>query len=356
MNIGLIGLPNSGKTTVFNALAKSQARVSSHAQSDSEPNRAVLDVVDDRVKALCDMYRPRKTTYAAIELIDFAGLTQGAARQELFSSAAMALIKNMDAIALVVRNFENDLSEPPTPLQDIEKLEAELLISDLIIAESRLERVEKDCRRGKKAHLLEAEKRLLHRLIDHLNNNQPIRLLKLDAESEKMIRGFQFLTQKPAMVIVNSDENNFAKHSRQLEAVHQHYRVVEFAGKFEMELSQLEDQEEIALFMADIGIKESARDRLCKAAYELLGYISFFTVGADEVRAWSIKQGESAQAAAAKIHTDLARGFIRAECFTFNDLIAHGSEKQLGAKGLLRLEGKNYIVQDGNVLNIRFNI
>ena len=356
MNIGLIGLPNSGKTTVFNALARSQARVSSYAQSASEPNRAMLDVVDDRVRALCDMYQPRKTTYATIELIDFTGLTHGAARKEVFSGAAMGLIKSMDAIALVVRNFENELSEPLTPLLDIEKLEAELLISDLIIAENRLERVEKDCRRGINTHLLEVEKRLLHRLIDHLNENQPIRRLQLDAESRKIMRGFQFLTQKPAMVIVNSDENNFAKRPRQLKTIQQRYRVVEFAGKFEMELSQLNDQEDIALFMADMGIKESARDRLCKAAYELLGYISFFTVGSDEVRAWSIKQGESALTAAAKIHTDLARGFIRAECFTYNDLIAYGSEKQLGEKGLMRLEGKNYVVQDGNVLNIRFNV
>jgi GTP-binding protein YchF len=356
MNIGLIGLPNSGKTTIFNALAKSHARVSSYAQTASEPNRAVLDVMDDRVSALCNMYQPRKTTLATIELIDFTGLTQSTARQELFSSASMGLIKSMDALALVVRHFENDLSEPLMPLQDIEKLEAELLISDLIIAENRLERIEKDCRRGKKTHLIEAEKRLLNRIIDHLNNNQPIRLLPLEGESEKMIRGFQFLTQKPAMVILNSDENNFAKHSHPLAEIEKRYRVVEFAGQFEMELSQLNDREDIALFMADMGIKESARDRLCKAAYELLGYISFFTVGSDEVRAWSIKQGQSALAAAAKIHTDLARGFIRAECFTYNDLIANGSEKHLSEKGLLRLEGKNYIVQDGNILSIRFNV
>lgn len=356
MNIGLIGLPNSGKTTIFNALAKSHARVSSYAQSDTEPNRAMLEVVDDRVRALCDMYQPRKTTYAAIELIDFTGLTQGAARQELFASASMGQIKNMDAIALVLRNFENDLSAPLTPLQDIEKLEGELLISDLIIAENRLERIEKDCRRSKNTNLLETEKQLLHRLIDHLNESQPIRQLKLDSASAKMIRGFQFLTQKPTMIIVNSDENNFAKHQHQLRDIAKRYRAVEFAGKFEMELSQLNDPADMGLFMTDMGIKDSARDRLCKAAYELLGYISFFTVGSDEVRAWSLKQGESALAAAARIHTDLARGFIRAECFSYDDLIAHGSEKQLGEKGLLRLEGKKYIMRDGNVLNIRFNV
>ena len=279
MNIGLIGLPNSGKTTIFNALARADARVSSYALSESEPNRAMLDVVDDRVNALCEMYHPRKTTFAAIELIDFAGLTQDAARQELFSSAAMGLIKNMDALAFVVRNFENEMSEPATPFQDIENLEAELLISDLIIAENRLERVEKDIRRGKKTNLLETEKRLLKKLLDHLNDNRPLRLLNLDGESEKMIRGFQFLTKKPAMVIVNSDENSFAKHPQKLTDIPKNYRVVEFAGKFEMELSQLNDPGDIALFMTDMGIEASARDRLCKAAYELLGYISFSTVG-----------------------------------------------------------------------------
>jgi ribosome-binding ATPase YchF (GTP1/OBG family) len=158
------------------------------------------------------------------------------------------------------------------------------------------------------------------------------------------------------MVIVNSDESSFAMNPQKLADIQKSYRVVEFAGKFEMELSQLNDSEDMALFMADMGIEASARDRLCKAAYELLGYISFFTVGEDEVRAWSIRQGQNALAAAAKIHTDLARGFIRAECFAYNDLMAQGSEKQLGEKGLLRLEGKNYIVQDGNVLNIRFNV
>ncbi len=321
MNIGLIGLPNSGKTTIFNALAKSQARVSSYANSKSEPNRAMLEVSDGRVATLTEMYHPQKTTFAAIELIDFTGLAQGAAREGLFSSSSMGLIKATDALALVVQNFPNGPTESPTPLQDIEKLEDELLISDLIITENRLERIEKAGRRGKKTNLLEIEEKILKKIINHLSSNRAIRDLKLEGESEKMIRGFQFLTQKPLMVIVNSDENNFAKNQNLVNEIEKKYRVIEFAGKFEMELSQIDDQNETALFLADMGIKESAKDRLCTAAYELLGYISFFTVGSDEVRAWSIKQGESAMAAAAKIHTDLARGFIRAECFTYDDLI-----------------------------------
>ena len=356
MDIGLIGLPNSGKTTIFNSLARSHAEVSSYANSKSEPNRAVLEVADDRVANLSEMYKPEKATYAVIELIDFAGLTQGAAREGLFSSSSMGLIKNTDAIALVVRHFRDDLTENPTPLRDLEKLEEELLISDLIITENRLERIQKACQRGKITNLLETEEKLLHRIIDHLSSNRPIRDLKLDGEPEKMIRGFQFLTQKPIMIIVNSDENNFGTNANLLKEIAKNHRVIEFAGKFEMELSQLNDQKEIELFMADMGIQESAKDRLCTAVYELLGYISFFTVGSDEVRAWSLRAGQSVIAAAGTIHTDLARGFIRAECIAYDDLMLYGSEKQVSERGLRRLEGRKYIVQDGNVLNIRFNV
>ena len=356
MNIGLIGLPNSGKTTIFNALTWSHAQVTAYANAKSAINRAVLEVADDRITTLSEMYKPEKTTNAAIELIDFAGLTQGSAREGLFSKSSMELIKNTDAMALVVRHFKDDLTESLTPLRDIEELDEELLISDLIIAENRLDRIEKACRRGKKTHLLEMEENLLHRVIDHLSGNRPIRDLELDGEPEKMIRGFQFLTQKPVMVVVNSDETNFGKDQALLREIEKSHRVIEFAGKFEMELSQLTDREDIELFMADMGIQESARDRLCRSAYELLGYISFFTVGSDEVRAWSIQEGNSVIAAANTIHTDLARGFIRAECISYDDLMAYGSEKRVSEKGLLRLEGRNYIVQDGNILNIRFNV
>ena len=356
MNIGLIGLPNSGKTTIFNALTRSEAQVTSYANSKSEPNRAVVQVTDNRVEALSDMYRPRKTTYAVIELIDFVGLIQGAAREGLFSSSTMGLVKNTDALALVLCHFQQDTTELPDPLTELAKLEEELLISDLIISENRLERIEKADRQGKKTNLLEIEERLLRRITEQLGANRPIREMKLDGEHQKLIRGFQFLTQKPVMIIINSDEANFGKGQGVLEEIEKRHRVIEFAGKFEMELAQLSDPEDMQLFMADMGIQESARDRLCRAAYELLGYISFFTVGSDEVRAWSIRTDESVLTAAGTIHSDLARGFIRAECFSYDDLIALGSEKQISDNGLKRLEGKKYVVQDGDVLNIRFNV
>jgi GTP-binding protein YchF len=356
MNIGLIGLPNSGKTTIFKALTKSDVQITPYTDSKSEPSIAVLEVADDRVATLSQMYQPKRTTYAAIELIDFVGMSQGSAKDGLFTSSAMGLMKNTDALAFVLRHFRDDPAETINPLKDIEKLDDELLISDLIIAENRLDRIEKAYHRGKKTFLLEKEERLLRTIIDHLNIGQPIRDLELDDASEKIIRGFQFLTQKPIMVIVNSDENNFGKNRELLEKIAKSHRVIEFAGKFEMELSQLNDQKDMELFMADMGIRESAKDRLCRTAYELLGYISFFTVGTDEVRAWSIQAGESVLAAAGTIHTDLSRGFIRAECMSYDNLIACGSEKQVGENGLLRLEGKNYVVEDGNILNIRFNV
>ncbi|MBW2411209.1 MAG: redox-regulated ATPase YchF [Deltaproteobacteria bacterium] len=356
MNIGLIGMPNSGKTTIFNALTRSEAQVTSYANSKSEPNRAVVHVVDNRVEALSEMYRPRKTTFAAIELIDFVGLSQGAAREGLFTSSTMGLIKNRDALVLVLGNYQHNPIEKPAPVVELEKLEEELLISDLIIAENRLDRIAKAARQAKKTNLLDVEERLLFRITEQLGDNLPIRELKLDGEQEKMIRGFQFLTQKPVLVIINSDEENFGKNKNLVKEIEKRHRVIEFAGKFEMELSQLNDPEDIELFMEDIGIQESARDRLCRAAYELLGYISFFTVGSDEVRAWSIHTDESILTAAGTIHSDLARGFIRAECFSYDDLMAYGSEKQLSDRGLMRLEGKKYIVQDGDVVNIRFNI
>ncbi len=356
MNIGLIGLANSGKTTIFNAMTRTQAQITEYVNAKSEPNKAMMKVEDSRVTILSDMYMPKKTTYAVIELIDFIGLTEGSAKEGLFSSSSMGLIKNTDALAIVVRHFHNDTAGISTPLRDIAKIDEELLISDLLIAENRLERIKKAYQQGKKNNSLEMEEKIIHKIIDHLSNNQPIRKLELDGEHEKILRGFQFLTQKPTMIILNSEETNFGKDNDLLEKIGTNHRVIEFAGKFEMELSQLDDQKSIDFFMADMGIQESARDRLCRAAYEVLGYISFFTVGSDEVRAWSLHQGEPAVVAAGTIHTDLAQGFIRAECFSYEDLIECGSEKGVSKKGLLRLEGKDYIVRDGNILNIRFNI
>lgn len=355
MKIGLIGLRNSGKTTVFNTLTKSEVEVASYAASKAEPNMAIVDVIDDRVTRLSELYGPKKTVYATIEVVDFFGLVEGSAREGLFATASMGLVKTMDALALVVRNFEDPISGAPTPVEDTRQVDDELLLSDLMIAENRLERIERGYKRGQKTDALQREETVLRKILDHLNQDRAIRDLALNREEEKMIRGFQFLTEKPYMVILNSSEEIFGRNQEVLEEIERAHRSIEFAGQFEMELSRLND-EEAKLFMEDLGIKASARDRLTRLAYEILGYVSFFTVGNDEVRAWNIYEGQTALDAAASIHTDLARGFIRAECFTYDDLMTCGSEKGVREKGRFRLEGKNYVVQDGNILSIRFNV
>ncbi len=359
MKIGLIGLQKSGKSTIFTALTGIEVEISAYSTGKVEPNLGMVKVMDERITKLSEMYQPKKTIYATIEFIDFAGLSGKSQGGEIFSGSSISLIKNTDALALVVRNFDdetvNEMLGKPNPLSDVETVESELILSDLIIAEKRLEKIELNKKRGIKTTAQNIEESALNKILEHLNNDKPIRTLKLSDDEEKQIRGFQFITQKPLMIILNSDENNFGANTELLNKLKENYQTEEFAGKFEMELASMEEEDAKA-FMEDMNITESARDRLTKAAYALLGYISFFTVGKDEVRAWTITKGSNAVEAAGKIHSDLARGFIRAETFSYDDLIKYGSEKILKEKGLFRLEGKEYIVQDGDILNIRFSV
>ncbi|MFP4617720.1 MAG: redox-regulated ATPase YchF [Spirochaetaceae bacterium] len=358
MKIGIIGLQNSGKTTIFNAVTKSEAEVTSYSSNRIEPNLAIVDVEDERVTRLSEMYQPKKTTYATVEFIDFAGLASGSAKNGLFSGEAMGLIKTVDAIAVVVRNFSEETIDavlgPPDPERDLAVLEEELIFSDLMIVEKRLERIQADKDRGKKTADLVTEEKLLGKIHPHLEELTPLREMELTEDERKLIHGFQFLSLKPSLVVINSDDGNYGSNGDLVERIGKSFPVIEFAGKFEMELSVL-DEDEAQAFMADLGIEESARVRLIQSAYKLLGYISFFTVGEDEVRAWTITEGTNAVNAAGEIHSDLQRGFIRAECFSWEDLLSLGTEKALKAKGLLRLEGKEYIVKDGDILNIRFS-
>jgi GTP-binding protein YchF len=355
VKIGLLGLPQSGKTTVFRALTGMDTPVSGYANGKSEPNVAVVKVLDERVDRLSKLYVPRKTVYANVEFVDFAGLTAGTAKEGAFSTTAMGTVKTMDALTLVVRNFENDPSDAPDPLGDLAWISDELILLDLMVAENRLERIRNGYRRGQKTENLVREEKCLERIVEHLNRSRPVRELALSDEEEKMIRGFQFLTLKPLMVVLNSDEARFGNHGPLMAEIEKGFRAVEFAGKFEMELGLL-DEEEARLFMEDMGIPESAYQRLTNLAYETLGYISFFTVGDDEVRAWNLRRGDTALDAAATIHSDLARGFIRAESFSYESLLRCGSEKGVREKGLFRLEGRDYEVQDGDILSIRFNV
>ncbi|MBD3420906.1 MAG: redox-regulated ATPase YchF [Chitinivibrionales bacterium] len=356
MKIGIIGLPNCGKTTLFNALTKSDAPVTDYADTMAEPHLGEVEVDDPRVTHLSGIYKPKKTIYAKIEMIDFVGMAKGSSKEQAISADVMRMIKNSDALAVVLRNFATDLEGEPTPQADLDAINEELLLSDLIIAEKRMEKIEMGFKKGQKTNELQTEHKALQKILDKLNAMEPIRELEFTEHEAKAIKGFQLLTQKPMLVIVNSNEQSFGKNNELLDSLNQTHKAIEFAGKFEMELSRLSDEEEIALFMEDIGITESARARLTQYAYELLGYISFFTVGDDEVRAWTISKGDAALTAAGTIHTDLMRGFIRAECFSYDDLIECGSEKGVKEKGKFRLEGKEYVVKDGDILNIRFNV
>jgi ribosome-binding ATPase len=272
----------------------------------------------------------------------------------------MSEIKTMEGFALVLRCFnDNELDELhgiANPLKDIARFEEELLLQDMVIAEKRLEKIELSYKRGIKTPALQLEEKTLHYVIKSLQDGQPIRKLELGSDEEKALRGFQFMSQKPILALLNCSEDNFhAVDEIMAQLKSAGYLAETIAGKFEEELSTME-AEDAAVFMEDMAIKESVRDRLTHLCYVLMGYLSFFTVGEDEVRAWTIEQGDNAVTAAGKIHSDLARGFIRAECFQYNDLIKHGSEKVLKEKGLFKLEGKEYIVKDGDILSIRFNV
>lgn len=359
MNIGLVGLPKSGKTTIYNALTGESAEVSAYQGGRVEPNRSIVQVADRRVDQLSEMYNPKKTIYAQLELVDFAGLSAGAEGGEIFTGEALGAVKTSDALAIVVRNFSSEEVEsqsgPAAPLDELETIISEFMLSDQILIERRLEKVREDIKKGKKDADLPSEEKLLAKVLGHIEDGQPLRDMELNVEESKQLSGYQFLTSKPFFAVLNSDEERYGSSAETVTSIEKICPVVEFAGNFEMELAQL-DAEDAAVFMQDMGIEESARSRLSTFAYAILGYISFFTVGEDEVRAWTIRTGDNAVDAAGTIHSDLARGFIRAECFAYDDLIQYESEKGLKEKGLIRLEGKTYLVRDGDILNIRFSV
>ncbi|MHC4777633.1 MAG: DUF933 domain-containing protein [Planctomycetota bacterium] len=353
----MLGLKNSGKTTLFNALTRGTAEVTPYSLAKGEPNVGVVRVEDGLVEDLARIYRPKKTTFATVNFVDFVGLSRGSAKDGGLSGEAVDWIRNADALALVVRNFPDDLMGETAPLSDLNLLVDEMLIDDMMVAQTRIERIEWSLKRGfKKTPQLEREERVLEKVAKQLDEGGPVGALDLTIDEKKTIKGFHFLSAKPALVVVNSDESAFGKSDEILAEMGASFPALEFAGKFEMELSRLEDPEDARLFMEDLGIGESARTRLTRAAYEMLGRISFYTVGEDEVRAWSIREGGSAVDAAGAIHSDLARGFIRAECFSTSDLLECGSERKIKEEGRFRLEGKNYIVQAGDILSIRFSV
>jgi GTP-binding protein YchF len=356
MRLGIIGLPQSGKTTVFNALTRGdQPTLMSGGRF--EVHTAVVDVPDERVDRLSEMFHPQKTIYAKVTYADIAGL-EGAADRTGISGALLNQLTQMDGFVHVVRVFDSPNVPHPAgnldPRRDIANMDAELLLNDLIAVERKLERLAEERKKGggRERSLIERETALFEKLQSTLVIEQPLRDIELSAEEEKMLAGFGFLTRKPLLVLLNRSEGQAVPH---IDYLHQNSLVADLQGKLEMELAQLEP-DEAEIFMAEYGIEELSLQRVIRLSYELLGLQSFFTVGEDEVRAWTIQRGTPAVEAAGVIHTDLQKGFIRAEVVRYEDLVSLGGLAEARQKGKLRLEGKDYIVQDGEIMHIRFNI
>lgn len=349
MKLAIIGLPGSGKTTLFNALTRGHAVVCPGGRF-KEANLGVVKVPDVRVDTLSTLYEPEKTIYAYVEYVDVGGLDGSSEKSKPLDEKLVNLVRPADALVLVARNFELG-GMKPTARADIRKVESELILADLLVVENRLTRIGEDKKRGKKIN--EEEHDLLSRCLAALEGETPLRLLN-EVLSSTLLKGFAFLTAKPTLWVINNQEKHYPK--VEIAQVPPNTMVTEVCGSLEMELAQL-SPEEAEMFRRDLELDvEPALQRIIRHSYILLGFISFFTVGKDEVRAWTIKKGTNAQRAAGVIHSDIEKGFIRAEVLAYDDLAEFGSYAQAQKKGRVRLEGRDYIVQDGDIINFRFNV
>lgn len=362
MKAGIIGLPLSGKTTLFNVLTKRNVQTGGY-DSGSEPNIGTVKVPDVRVDTLSKMFGPKKTTYATVEYIDIAGLTKGSVHEGGLGSQLLAHIRNVDEIIHVVRTFTSETIPTPDggihPLRDIETINLELMLADLEIIEKRIERIQVDIRKkGEKEK--EKELHLMERLKEQLENEVPLRDIELHENEEKLLRGYQFLTRKPMLVVLNIGEDEIGDTEKYHDLIAQNeaqgISTICLSAEIESEIEQLENEEDVQAFMEDMGIKELGLTKLIRASYELLGLISFFTVDKPEVRAWTIQKGTKAVNAAGVIHSDLERGFIRAEVVHYDDLMQYGSLANARQHGALHVEGKEYILRDGDIFHVRFNV
>jgi len=362
MQIGIIGLPNSTKTTIFNALTHSQVATASYSSGKVETHTATVRVPDPRVNRLSAMFKPRKTTYTQIQYNDIAGLRVGIGKEGGLSGPLRNVLAQNDAFLHVVRAFEDPNVPHPSdsvdPARDLEALDFELLFSDLLIVDRSMERLASQLSKKKAYPERQSDEALLSlllRLKETLERETPIRDLALAPEEMSMIRGYQFFTGKPALVVLNVGEQGSDDPGDYVSYSHRRSSVICLRGELEMEIAQLDD-DEAALFLEEYGIEEPGLHRMIRLSYGLLGLHSFFTVGEDEVRSWTIPVGANALEAAGSIHSDLARGFIRAEVVSHDDLVAAGSLDAARKQGTLRLQGRDYVVQDGDILNIRFNV
>ena len=357
MKIGLIGLPKSGKTTLFNLLTGSKVATARYDSGRAELHTGVARVPDARVDRLSAIFKPKKTTYATFEVVDLAGIERGE-RAGLDTKE----FRNADALLHVVRAFPDDALGAPAPKRDIEDLETELILADLEVIDRRLERLEASIKKQRKDADVK-EQAILARLKTDLEAETPLRAVSLAPDDARAIRGFTFLSQKPILHCLNLDEKAIADGPRAVEklgleqtATRARTRIGWVSAVIEAEVAELAGHEQ-RVFLADLGLKEPAIHRVLSECYALLGLVSFFTVGEDEVRAWPIPEGTRAQAAAGTVHSDIERGFIRAEVNSYDDLIAvDGSFAELRARGQQRLEGKDYVVRDGEICHFRFNV
>ena len=357
MKLGIVGLPNVGKTTLFNALTGSKAETSAYTNAAAKPNMGSARVPDERLDWLAEYYHPKKYSPATIDFVDVAGVAKGGKGNEVFQA-----IRQTDALVQVVRCFDDDtiFLEKADAARDAETFDLEMILADLELVERRLERAKKNAKSGDKKYKREVE--MCTNLIEHLTEGKPARTFEFTDDDKDILIDGGLLTVKPVIYAANLGEMDMADYASNanfaaLKAIAdaQGAAVLPVAAKFEEDIAEM-DAEEAQMFMEDLGLTETGLNRLIRTSYELLGYISFLTAGEDDVHAWTIVRGTKAPRAAGKIHTDIERGFIRAEVIAFEDLKACGSMAAAKEKGLFRLEGKDYVMKDGDITNFRFNV
>jgi len=363
LTAGIVGLPNVGKSTLFNAITKKNILIANYPFATIDPNVGVVTVPDNRLKVLNDMYNPKKLIETTFEFTDIAGLVKGASKGEGLGNKFLSHIREVDAICEVVRCFDDSnvihVEGNTDPIRDVEIINIELTLADLDVVQNRISKIEKKAQTSKDKDSLQ-ELAILKIINEALESDIPIRRLKFTEEELKIVKSYNLLTIKPIIYIANIIETDIGKDNNYVKALQEYAlkdnaEVIEMCAKIESEISSFTDEDKQE-FLKELGIKESGLDSLIHATYHLLGLRTFFTVGSDEVRAWTFKAGMKAPECAGIIHTDFQRGFIKAEVMSYNDLIEFGNELKVKENGKLRLEGKEYEMKDGDICNFRFNV